>query len=138
MAESKHVCLLKQNYSPLGIHDMNKQGNFIDYKCSKHSQGDQLLSHFSRIQLCMTLQTAAHQAPDPWDFPGKNTGVDCHFLLQSWEFKKNQKQASLFLRYYTIYISASLGIFVAFFFLFFSLQISVLCLNIIGFSHPDM
>ena len=28
-------------------------------------------------------QTIAHQAPCPWDFPGKNTGVSCHFLLQS-------------------------------------------------------
>ena len=25
---------------------------------------------------------AAHQAPCPWDSPGKNTGVGCHFLLQ--------------------------------------------------------
>ena len=24
----------------------------------------------------------AHQAPHPWDSPGKNTGVGCHFLLQ--------------------------------------------------------
>ena len=23
----------------------------------------------------------AHQAPLPWDFPGKNTGVGCHVLL---------------------------------------------------------
>ena len=28
-------------------------------------------------------QTVAHQEiPGPWDFPGKNTGVGCHFLLQ--------------------------------------------------------
>ena len=25
---------------------------------------------------------AAHQAPRPWDSPGKSTGVGCHFLLQ--------------------------------------------------------
>ena len=88
-----------------------------------------LLSHFSRIQLCATPWTAAHQAPPslgfsrqehwsglpfpspmhesekgkwsrsvvsdslrrrgpqptrllcPWDFPGKSTGVGCHWLL---------------------------------------------------------
>ena len=34
------------------------------------------------LQLCLT-QTAAHQAPRPWDSPGKNTGVGCHFLLQN-------------------------------------------------------
>ena len=26
--------------------------------------------------------TVARQAPSPWDFPGKNTGAGCHFLLQ--------------------------------------------------------
>ena len=41
-----------------------------------------LLSHFSRVRLCATPQTAAHQAPRPWDSPGKNIGVGCHFLLQ--------------------------------------------------------
>ena len=39
-----------------------------------------LLSRFSCVQLCATPETAAHQAP--WDSPGKNTGVCCHFLLQ--------------------------------------------------------
>ena len=41
-----------------------------------------LLSRFSRVRPCATPQTAAHQAPRPWDSPGKNTGVGCHFLLQ--------------------------------------------------------
>ena len=42
-----------------------------------------LLSHFSRVRLCATPQTAAHQAPPSWDSPGKSTGVGCHFLLQA-------------------------------------------------------
>ena len=29
-----------------------------------------------------TPWTVAHQAPCPWDSPGKNTGVGCHSLLQ--------------------------------------------------------
>ena len=29
-----------------------------------------------------TPRTVACQAPLSWDFPGKNTGVGCHFLLQ--------------------------------------------------------
>ena len=32
--------------------------------------------------LCVTPWTVAHQAPCPWDPPGKNTGVGCHSLLQ--------------------------------------------------------
>ena len=34
---------------------------------------------------CLTLVTpwtAAHQVLCPWHFPGKNTGLGCHFLLQ--------------------------------------------------------
>ena len=40
-----------------------------------------LLSRFSRVRLCATPEMAAHQAPRPWDSPGKNTRVGCHFLL---------------------------------------------------------
>ena len=36
----------------------------------------------SHIQLIVAPWTVAHQVPLPWNFPGKNTGVDCHFLLQ--------------------------------------------------------
>ena len=36
----------------------------------------------SWVRLFATPWGVAHQAPlDPWDFPGKNTGVGCHFLL---------------------------------------------------------
>ena len=34
------------------------------------------------VQLFATPQTIACQAPLSWDYPGKNTGVGCHFLLQ--------------------------------------------------------
>ena len=36
----------------------------------------------SGVQLFVTLWTVAHQAPCPQNFPGKNTGVGYHFLLQ--------------------------------------------------------
>ena len=35
----------------------------------------------SRVWLLATPWTAAHQAPQPMDFPGKGTGVGCHCLL---------------------------------------------------------
>ena len=38
---------------------------------------------------------AAHQAPHPWDSPGKNTGVGCHFLLQCMKVKSESKVAQL-------------------------------------------
>ena len=52
-----------------------------------------LLSHFSHVRLCVTPQTAAHQAPRPWDSPGKNTGVGCHFLLQCTKVKSESEVA---------------------------------------------
>ena len=47
-------------------------------------------------QSCQILQTpwtAAHQAPRPWDSPGKNTGVGCHFLLQCIKVKNESEGA---------------------------------------------
>ena len=40
-----------------------------------------VLSHFSCVQLFVIAWTAAFQAP-LWDFPGKNSGVGFHALLQ--------------------------------------------------------
>ena len=37
----------------------------------------------SHIRLFKTPWTAAYQAPHPWDFPGKSTGVGCHCLSVS-------------------------------------------------------
>ena len=41
-----------------------------------------MLSCFSRVWFFVTLWTTACQAPLPWNSPGKNTGLGCHFLLQ--------------------------------------------------------
>ena len=34
---------------------------------------------------------AAHQASHPWDSPGKNTGVGCHFLPQGMKVKSESE-----------------------------------------------
>ena len=49
----------------------------------------------SRVRLCVTPETAAHQAPRPWDSPGKNTGVGCHVLLQCMKGKSQSEVAQL-------------------------------------------
>ena len=51
------------------------------------------LSHFSHVRLCATPETAAHQAPRPWESPGKNSGVGCHFLLQCMKVKSESEVA---------------------------------------------
>ena len=53
-----------------------------------------LLSRFSRVRLCATKQTAAHQAScSGLDSPGKNTGVGCHFLLQCMKVRSESEVA---------------------------------------------
>ena len=54
-----------------------------------------LLSCFSRVRLCATPEMAVHQAPRPWDSPGKNTGVGCHFLLQCMTVKSESEVTQL-------------------------------------------
>ena len=42
------------------------------------------------LQSCPTLRPHRQQPtklPCPWDYPGKNTGVGCHFLLQCMQVK---------------------------------------------------
>ena len=41
-----------------------------------------ILSDFIHVRLIETLWTVACQAPLSLDFPGKNIGMGCHFLLQ--------------------------------------------------------
>ena len=52
-----------------------------------------MLSHFSHVRLCVTPQTAATRLPRPWDSPGKNTGVGCHFFLQCMKVKSESEVA---------------------------------------------
>ena len=52
-----------------------------------------LLSHFSRVQLCVTHRRQPTRLPRPWDSPGKNTGVGCHVLLQCRKVKSESEVA---------------------------------------------
>ena len=48
------------------------------------------------LQLCPTLCDPIDGSPPgshPWDSPGKNTGVVCHFLLQSMKVKSESEVA---------------------------------------------
>ena len=52
-----------------------------------------LLSRFSRVRLCATPRRQLTRLPRPWDSPGKNTGVGCHFLLQCIKVKSESEVA---------------------------------------------
>ena len=50
------------------------------------------------LQSCLTLQPHRWQPtrlPRPWDSPGKNTGVGCHFLLQCMKVKSESEVSQL-------------------------------------------
>ena len=48
------------------------------------------------LQLCPTLcDPIDGRLPGPWDSPGKNTGVGCHFLLQCMKVKSESEVAQL-------------------------------------------
>ena len=56
------------------------------------------------LQSCLTLcdpkdgsPLAAGWLPRPWDSPGKNTGVGCHFLLQCMKVKSESEVAQSYL-----------------------------------------
>ena len=46
-----------------------------------------LLSRFSRTDSVRPHRWQPTRPPHPWDSPGKNTGVGCHFLLQCMKVK---------------------------------------------------
>ena len=43
--------------------------------------------------LCDPIDSSPSGSPRPWDSPGKNTGVGCHFLLQCMKVKSESKVA---------------------------------------------
>ena len=51
------------------------------------------------VQSCLTLYDPIDgqptRLPYPWDSPGKNTGVGCHFLLQCMKVKSESEIAQL-------------------------------------------
>ena len=54
-----------------------------------------LLSHFSRVRPARPHGRQPTRVPHPWDSPGKNTGVGCHFLLQCMKVKSESEVTQL-------------------------------------------
>ena len=60
---------------------------------SPMQESENRVKSLSRVQLLATPWTAAYRLPRPWDSPGKNTGVGCHFLLQCRKVKSESEVA---------------------------------------------
>ena len=63
----------------------------------KHTkQQEKVLLTAKSLQSCLTLRPHRWQPTRlllPWDSPGKNTGVGCHFLLQCMKVKSEREVA---------------------------------------------
>ena len=46
-----------------------------------------------QLYLTLAVRWQSTRLPDPWDPPGKNTGVDCHFFLQCLKVKSESEVA---------------------------------------------
>ena len=54
-----------------------------------------LLSHFVMSNSVWPHRQQPTRLPHPWDSPGKNTGVGCHFLLQCMKVESESEVAQL-------------------------------------------
>ena len=50
------------------------------------------------LTLCDPMDVSPPRLPHPWDSPGNNTGVGCHFLLQCTKVKSESEVAQSCLR----------------------------------------
>ena len=60
---------------------------FSFFKCSVKIQFLASAAAAKLLQSCPTLCRQPTRLPRPWDSPGKDTGVGCHFLLQCMKVK---------------------------------------------------
>ena len=83
---------------------------FVDLKFAKLY----IYGCFLVTKLCPTLLQPHGQEPNrlpsPWDFPGKNTGVGCHFLFQGITQPRGRTQVSCITgRFYTTWATGKLS-----------------------------
>ena len=69
-----------------------KKGNIRKYTCI-YLLLLLLLSRFSVSDSVRPHRRQPTRLPRPWDAPGKNTGVGCHFLLQCMKVKSESEVA---------------------------------------------
>ena len=74
-----------------------KKITFYDLKKKNSSpeSGHAAKSLQSCLALCDPIDSSPARLPRPWDSPGKNTGVGCHFLLQCMKVKRESEAAQL-------------------------------------------
>ena len=86
--------LFEQIFIQIGQHQLKWLGALYKQElCTKAFIEHAAAAAAKSLQSCPTLcdPIAAQQAPRPWDSPGKNSGVGCHFLLQYMKVKSESE-----------------------------------------------
>ena len=89
---------LKSSISNLRVISMKNTLSFFFFFLSNYRKvaAAAAASRFSRVRLCVTHRRQPPRFPHPWDSPGKNTGVGCHFLLQCMKVKSESEDVQLY------------------------------------------
>ena len=66
---------------------------WIKHKLESRLQAAAAKSLQSCLTLCDPIDGSPGGSPHPWDCPGKNTGVGCHFLFQCRKVKSESEVA---------------------------------------------
>jgi len=66
---------------------------YVKQKEDKRDDYVETVAAAKSLQSCLTLCNPIDGSPHPWDSPGKNTGMGCHFLLQYMKVKSESEGA---------------------------------------------
>ena len=98
--KSRDITLPTKVHSHVWMWELNhKEGWVLKNWCfwtvvlEKTLERPLLLSCISHVRLCVTYRRQPTTLPRPWDSPGKNTGVGCHFLLQCMQVRHESEVA---------------------------------------------
>ena len=82
---------------PLSLRSAALASEFFTSSATWEAKTDAAAAAAKSLQSCPTLcdriDGSPPGTPRPWDSPGKNTGVGCHFLLQSMKVKSENEVA---------------------------------------------
>jgi len=79
----------------LSLWSGNTDSKTLDYQRTNPAAAAAAKSLQSCPILCDPIDSSPPGFPRPWDSPGKNTGVGCHFLLQCMKVKSESEVAQL-------------------------------------------
>ena len=79
---SEEVLQITEKWKEVKDKREKKRKVHLNAKFQRIASKEKKVKLLSRVRLFATPWTVVYQLLCPWDFPGKNTGLGCHFLLR--------------------------------------------------------